>query len=161
MWSVSIRHKILTHTQVETNPPVSYQKTGFSLLPVGFCSAEGLSSHLFSSTPPPASSARCNIQQSRLHLSNSIPGAVAGEDHSSRTPPYFPSGDLSEGTRKRLRCRLKMARGLRGTPTGGGTELKRRGRQAERRSSILPVIHCFLLRHFPSALHAPSAVEPH
>lgn len=95
---------------------VSHQKTGFSLLPVGFRSAEGLSSRLFPSTPPPASSARCNIQQSRLHLSNSIPSAVTGEDHSSRTPPYFPSGDLSEGTRKTLSCRLKMAGGLLGTP---------------------------------------------
>lgn len=44
-----------------------------------------------------------NIQHSSLHLSDSrvSPRGAMDKDHSSWTLPYFPSGDLSEGEKKR------------------------------------------------------------
>lgn len=50
-----------------------------------------------------------NIQRSSLHLSDSrvSPRGVMSKDHSSRTLPYFPSGDLSEEKKKKTKLTTK------------------------------------------------------
>lgn len=72
-----------------------------------------------------------NIQRSSLHLSDSrvSPRGVMSKDHSSRTLPYFPSGDLSEEKKKRLSWRLKMAFCLRGKQREGNEWERGKGRE--------------------------------
>lgn len=99
---------------------------------------------------------------SSFRLTPSIPAQWWVKDHSSWTLPYFPSGDLSEGKKKkknRLSCRLKMASGLRGT-LPPGNELKRRKEGEQKRAAFHPfcqsyIIYCFLLRQFPMWQKAP------